>query len=297
MHSALSHPHGPSKPTIEQVVAGTPDLPVMPAAVMKVIQLTGSPDATAALVGEALGVDQALAARVLKLANSAYYGLHRSVASLKEAVVILGFSSIRNMAMLASASPWLKKPLPGYELPPNALILHSLGVATGAKMLAKLAHKPEIADQAFIGGLLCDIGKIALSRFLTDKVATMVSLGQQAGMTFNEVESRVMGFDHCEVGAYMADSWKLPENVVMAIRYHHDPNSAPDHKELCDCVHIANFLTITCGFGMGGDGLCYEFCPESLQRLGLESEDLDRIVNDFVVAYEHHESVLKELAG
>lgn len=283
---------------LEDIVSGTPDLPAMPGAVIRVIELTNSSDTNAAKIGEAISAEQALSARVLRLANSSFFGMARSVTSLREAVVILGLRNVRNLAIVASVTPWLKRPLPGYDLGPDQLILNSSAVASGSQMIAKLAKKNSIAESAYVAGLLCDIGKIALSRFFTEKLALMVSLGLQGGLTFDEVEQKVVGFSHSEVGAYMAESWNLPKEIVSAIEFHHHPSDAPeDHRAVADCLHLATYLTQLCGFGMGGDGLCYELDTNSFERLGLSTEDLDHIINDFVMVYEHHEAMLAEMGA
>lgn len=281
---------------LERILAETPDLPAMPAAAARVIQVTGSSDANAQAVADALSLDQALAARVLRLVNSAHYGLSRQVSVLKEAVVVLGMRSVRNLAMVATALPWLNRPLPGYELGPKQLLLHAAATSIGAQMIARVQRSP-LADQAFVAGLLVDVGKLVLSRHFEGKVALMVSLGIEAGMTYCEVERRAMGVDHADVGAAMADSWHLPADLVAAIQYHHDPNSAPEEfQALADFVHIADYLTMVCGFGIGGDGLFYTVQQEAFQRRGLSTDDLDGLIDEFVIAYEHQESLLTEIA-
>lgn len=273
-----------------------PDLPALPVGVTKVIQLTNSSDATANDIAQVLATDQSLTARVLRLANSALFGMPRGVTSLKEAVVLLGLKNIRNLALLAGAMPWLSRPLPGYEMPQRALMMHAFGVATGAKMAAKLAKLPD-AESAYIAGLLCDIGKFALSASLEGEIASMIQFGLAAGMTFDEIEVKVLGFSHAEVSARLGEKWNLPADITTCLRWHHDPQSAPEFEKLVACVHIGDFLTNTCGLGLGGDGLMYNFDETAFQILNISTDDLDVIINEFVVAYEMQEAALEELAA
>ncbi len=296
MHSKINSESKPRWKSIDALVQFCPDLPALPAGVLKVMELTNSSDATASDIAQVISTDQALTARVLRLANSALFGMPRSVTSLKEAVVILGLKNVRNLALLAGALPWLSRPLPGYEMPQKALMMHAFGVATGAKMAAKLAKLPD-SESAYIAGLLCDIGKFALSSSLEGDIASMIQFGLDAGMTFDEIEVKALGFSHAEVSARMAEKWNLPQDITTCLRWHHDPQSAPEFKKLTACVHIGDFLTNTCGLGLGGDGLMYNFDETAFQILNISADDLDVIINEFVVAYEVQEAMLLEIAA
>lgn len=279
-----------------QIISKVQDLPSMPAAATRVLQITGNADTNAQMIADAIVLDQALAAKVLKIANSAFYGLSRSVTMVKEAVVVLGISHVRNLVITASAAPWMRRALPGYDLEPKQLLLHGSAVAIGARMIAK-SRRLTVADDAFVAGLLADIGKIVLSEYFDGKLATMISLGAQAGMTFDQVETKVMGFDHACVGARLAEDWNLPATLVHAIRYHHAPSEAPEeYRPLCDCIHLADYLTMLCGFGMGGDGMFYEVDDAAFERLGINANDLDHIVDEFVTAYQHQEALFEEIS-
>lgn len=280
--------------TIEDIVRKTPDLPSIPAAALRVIRETDSSTSSAGSVAHILAQDQALSVRVLRLANSAYYGMSRKIADLSEAVIVLGMRSIRNLAMVASTYPWMVRPLAGYCLGPRQLWTHSFGVAIGAQSIAEKAKLPSV-ESAFTAGLLHDLGKVALSIWLENKVAALIALANRDGLTFDQAERKVLGFDHTEVGQYMAEQWNLPDTLVNAIRYHHEPNLCYPHCKVVDCVHVADYLTMTMGFGLGGDGLQYGFCEEALERLGLTLLDLDEITDTFVMAYEGYESLFSEL--
>lgn len=283
----------PSGLTIEQVLAECEELPVLPTAVQRVIQLTGDSEATASQIADALAHDSALSIKVLRLANSAFYGMTRQVASLREAVVVLGMRCVRNLAVVAGAVPFMRRPLPGYALGSNQLLLHNAAVAAGAQSVAKLAGKKDIAEAAFVAGLLADVGKIPMSRQLDGKTARLLELGFQSGNAFDVVERMVIGFDHAEVGAHMLRHWELPEDLAQAIEFHHRPGMTD--SRIADCIHIADYLSMVCGFGLGGDGLLYEFDESTLTRLGLSTNDLDSAMDGFVVAYEHQEQFMKQM--
>lgn len=282
--------------TIEEIVKKTSDLPSLPAAALKVMKETESSTSNASSIAHILAQDQALSARVLRLANSAYYGLTRKVTNLQESVVVLGMRCVRNLCMVAATYPWMSRKLDGYCLGPRELWTHSFGTALGAQLFARLSGKCS-EDQAFTAGLLHDIGKVALSVWLENKTALVAQYATQAEVSFDEAERKILGYDHCQVGEHLANSWNLPEDIVQSVRWHHDPDGLEKANPIVDCVHLGLFLTMSMGFGLGGDGMQYHFCESSLQRLGISQDDIDKITDTFVTGYEEYERMFEELAA
>jgi putative nucleotidyltransferase with HDIG domain len=280
--------------TLEEMVEKTSDLPSIPAATLAVMREAESPTGSAHSVARCLMQDQALTTRVLRLANSAFYGLSRQVVEIPEAVVVLGMRTIRNLCLLASTYPWMNKPLAGYDLPAGALWAHSFGVGVGAQLVAQRTGQQR-ADLAFTAGLLHNIGKVVINLWIDRKLAHLHALALEENLTFDEAERRVLGYDHAEVGAHLAEQWNLPKILVEAIRFHHAPNAADNR--LVDSVHVADLLVTSLGIGTGGDGLRYEFAEESLERLGLTPADLDVLACELATAYDKHEKLFEEPAG
>jgi putative nucleotidyltransferase with HDIG domain len=254
-----------------------------------------SSSGSAGSVAKYLSQDGALTARVLRLANSAYYGLSRRVLDVQEAVVVLGMRNVRNLALVASTYPWLSKPLAGYALAPSEMWRHSFGVAVAASLIADKSKKIA-ADQAFTAGLLHDLGKTAISVWLENKLPAMLAIAEREGIPFDAVERKVLGYDHQEVGAHMAENWNLPKELVDVMRYHHHPDDAPADSKMVDCVHVGDYLAGSMGFGLGGDGLTYGFSENAIQRLGICLEDLDELADSFLVSYQNHEKLFEEVA-
>lgn len=278
--------------TLEEIVRGTPDLPTIPAAALQVMRETASAEANARSVANYIAQDQALTARVLRLSNSAYYGFQRQITSINESVVILGMRAVHNLAVVAATYPWMSRQLRGYGLEPKAMWTHSFAVAAGAELIARTTKRaPE--PTVFSAGLLHNIGKVALSVWLESKIEGIVSLALRTNSTFDEVERKVLGYDHAEVGAYLGEQWNLPAELVVAIRYHHNPNAAEPPSPVADCVHIGDFMTMSMGFGLGADGLRYDFCEDTLTRLGLRAEDIDELLGEFIETYERYEQLIE----
>lgn len=279
---------------LEDIISKTSDLPTLPVAAFRVIREAENSECTASRMASIIAQDQSLTARILRLANSAYYGLSRQVTELQEAVVVLGMRSVRNLAMVAATYPWLSRPLAGYQLGPKELWLHSYGVAIGTQLIARRL-KLRNEDSAFTVGLVHDLGKVALSVWLENRTAQVLSAVTGAGLTYDAAERQVLGYDHTEVGHAMADRWNLPKIMVDAIRYHHAPDESTSDNPLVDCVHLGDYLTMTVGLGLGADGLQYAFSHDSLTRLGIAESDLDELAADFLLAWSDAEKVMEAL--
>jgi putative nucleotidyltransferase with HDIG domain len=210
--------------------------------------------------------------------------------------VILGTKTIKNLAMVAATYPWMSRPLKGYGLAPKQLWFSAFGTALGAQMIAKLSRKCD--DQtAFTAGLLHDVGKVALAVWIDEKLRAIVYYAEREGITFDEAERKILGYDHCQVGEALANNWNLPEEIVQAVRWHHEPDSCEPTNPVVDCVHLGGYLTMAMGLGIGGDGLQYRLCEGSFNRLGIQPDELDELTDNFVVSFEKYEAMFEELAA
>jgi len=261
---------------LDQLVERVGTLPHLPSTVLHLINVVSDPRANLAQVVEAIRYDQALTAEVLKLANSAYFGLARRVESLDDAVCLLGTVRVFQLVMAAHARLLLSRPQEGYGLPAGALWAHSVAVAVAAQLLARRLRMPQ-GGTLFTAGLLHDVGKVVLNEFVAQEYAEIVRRVQDEHLSFAEAEQQVLGFTHPEVGARLAAAWSLPDTIVNCIRYHHDPQAAPRSDALIDVVYLADSVCLLLGVGTGDDGLAYRARPNILTRHGLSESDLESI--------------------
>ncbi len=273
------------KPTLEQIIRDVQDLPALPQVVEQVIRVTEDPDSTVNELNDIICQDQVLTARILRLANSAYYGFPRRISTVVEAIVILGFNTIRNLALAASVYDLLNREVPGYQLGKGELWSHSIACAMAVRLLARQVRFPS-PDQAFVAGLLHDIGKIVLSVYMQDAYLEIINAVKEKRIPFSEAEKDVLGFTHAEVGAKVAEKWNLPVPLVEAIAFHHEPTKTGENARLTALVHIADAVCMMMGIGLGGDGLCYPVFSEALSLLGVQQgiieELIDRLSDLFV---------------
>lgn len=273
-----------SELTLERLVADISDLPTMPAAALAVIRETDSAVSNARSISKHLVQDQSLATRVLRLSNSAYYGLSRQVSDINEAVIILGNRTVRNLAVIASSFPWLSKSFPGYGIGPAEMWKHAFGTGVAAKVVARKYGEAD-PETAFTAGLIHNLGLVALSARLEGRSGVLVTHAKQANATFSEIEIATFGFDHSAVGAHLAEMWNLPAALTACIRFHHSPNEATAHQSLVDCVHVGEQLVFAMDLGIPELGMLHPSCTESLRRLSVQPEDYESLVEECSAAY------------
>lgn len=256
--------------SIDLLIQEANKLPPIPQAAQKALELIRNPGSSAADVAGVLGTDQILAARVLRQANSAYYGMENRIVTVQQAIVVLGLNIIQDIIMTSAVSHYLSRPLPGYDLQKGELWDHAIGTAIGARLISKRQHL-KIDDEAYFAGLLCDIGKLIFGNRLQE---TGVNTSGCEGQSFLEVERTNFGIDHAMLGAEIARHWQLPENLVAAIAFHHEPQTAVDHKLLVSTIHIADVSMMILGIGIGVDGLRYPLDEDALKQTRMNWEDL-----------------------
>jgi HD-like signal output (HDOD) protein len=254
-----------------KILNSVKDLPPMPKIIYKAREVMANEKSGFKDIAEVIETDQAIAAKVLQVANSAYYGLSGMVSSIHQASVVLGHKTLEQLITMVSATSLLGSHLKGYRMGSGALWQHSLAVALCSRMIAQ-DRAPSLENDAFSVGLIHDAGKLALDRYLLER-KSQVDQVLATGATFLEVEKQVLGFDHTELASDLCTKWKLPENHVSAMRYHHEPG-ASEGNQLAYMVHTANHITMQSGIGSSTDAALYELDPGALEFLSLDEEDL-----------------------
>jgi putative nucleotidyltransferase with HDIG domain len=223
---------------IQQILESAPDAVPMPATATAILQKSRQPDTSRQEIADLFKSDAALTARVLRIVNSAYYGLPPQVGDVDNAVMLLGQQTIRNLVLTATMGGLGGQGVAGYGLGKGGLFNHSLVVAQSAQTLSKEGHK-SIPAEAYTAGLLHDIGKVVLAQHVEQRITIIVETAQASGVSFGEAERQVLGLNHAEVGATLAEKWELPDFLVGAIRAHH---AAPPG----DCSDDTTTLAATC---------------------------------------------------
>ena len=269
------------KISLESIVEAVNDLPALPQVVVQVIKLTEDPDSTAQDINNVLNQDQAITARVLKMANSAFYGFPRRIGSVTDAIILLGFRTLRSIVMAASVSDILNKEMEGYALEYGELWRHSQCTAMAARLIARKS-KFAFLDLAYTAALLHDIGKVILNNTMKETYREVVASVTDDNISFIDAENKILGFNHAEVGARVAEKWNLPPETVEAIQLHHSPEDAQINPRLTAIVHLADAISVSMGIGMGIDGLLYPMSGEAMQLLGLDELEIENVISELI---------------
>ena len=220
---------------------------------MKLLGLIDDPDINVTQIEHILRQDPGLTANLLRLANSAYFGIPSKVGSVRQAVLLLGLKRLIQMVIASCVSALMDRPVPGYDLSPGELWRHSIAVTVAAEGLVKELNI-EAAEEIFTAALLHDVGKLVLGDFVRDDFKKIENILSQ-GVSFEAAENMVLGVNHADIGAEILRKWSLPPELVNAVRWHHDPESAAQTDAMLDIVHVANVLCLMIGVGVGRDGL------------------------------------------
>ncbi|MFO7707949.1 MAG: HDOD domain-containing protein [Desulfobacterales bacterium] len=261
----------------EQIIARQDAFPAMPGAVLRLLVLVEEPRVTAQQIEGVLRQDPGLTANMLRLANSAYFGLPTQVGSVRQAVMLLGLKRLTQTVVAACAASIMDRPVPGYDLPAGDLWRHSLAVSVAAEGLVAELHLAG-AEEIFTAALLHDIGKIILGQFLQDETE-QIRLALDRGLSFTAAEMSVLGTTHAAIGADVMAKWALPEPMIHAVRWHHAPEEAGAPQAMLDVVHVANMLCLMIGIGVGRDGLHHRPSPAVTRRLGLSTAHLEKVAS------------------
>ncbi|HON57052.1 MAG TPA: response regulator, partial [bacterium] len=224
------------------ILAELENLPAFPLIVQKVIQIASDRHSSASDFENVVNKDQTLTAKMLKMANSPFYNLQREIVLIRDAVVTLGYNTVKSIAFAAGTGEIFQKNLPQYGLAPGGLWKHSLGCAIAARTIAKeFNYDDDMSEELFVCGLLHDIGKLVLGKFISRD--DQVYLAPETGINnICQLEKKLTGFDHSELGEKIAENWKLPDVIKQAAKYHHIPDEASGHSRDVTIVTFANYI-------------------------------------------------------
>lgn len=262
---------------IETKLARATTLPVLPKVVVQVINLLDRADVGSKEYERLISQDSALTAKILRTANSALFGGGGRITSLQRALSILGINTMRSICMTVAFQSVVQSKQLTKRFCVPAYWQHSLSTACAAKILAALS-RCAAPDEAFIAGLLHDIGKLAISILLPDEANCIHALVETTGLSYLDAERKQIQLDHQIIGKMAIERWGLPGVYIPPVASHHSTETVDfDESPLVACVQIANSLAHDIGFGFGPQGYPGAPDPEALRFLNVPQEQYETI--------------------
>ena len=277
------------KNELEMLIMTASDLPTIPVVATKVMQLIESENATAEEIARVVSSDPAVAARVLKISNSSFYGCQRQIQTLSHAIMVLGFSTLKSLVVAASVKQVYKP----YGLTEKMLWEHSFGAGLAARIIAKSTRTVN-EEEAFLGGLFHDIGKIIMNTMDHQKFQTVMEICYNEGISFSDAEQQIYPYRHSEVGALVIKKWNFPEILMNAVAQHHRfefvEEEDPYLIRLSCVVGLANLFCHHAGVGVREpeEIEIHDSVPATI--LKIDRERIDGMLETFTEAYERDKS-------
>ena len=265
--------------TREAVCSAIQGFEKMPALYGKLITCLNNPEVGFDHVAEVVRYDPGMTMNILRVVNSAAFSSGRPVDSLQQAAVLLGAKRLLHLILVQGVSSRMQVPVPGYGLAPAMLLRHSVGVALTAETMARTLSLKQ-HDLLFTAGLLHDMGKLLLGRFVEQHLSHFEEALRDSDLTFDMLEEKFLGITHPEAGALLMEHWGFPMDLVDTIRYHHNPVSAGCDQDFAAIIHLSDVLVYGMGVGEGMDGLRYRVREEAVETLQISTDDLEKIAGN-----------------
>jgi putative nucleotidyltransferase with HDIG domain len=248
--------------------------------------LNSSCDDFVAIISEDVG----LSVRLMKLVNSAFFGYPSKIDSLSRAVTIVGIKQLQDLALATSVFDTFKN-IPNDFVTMEAFWKHSIACGLVAKILANYRREFNV-ERAFLSGLLHDIGRLIIFMVIPKMAKTSFDSAHSQNQLLYQVEKQVMGFNHAAVGGALLKQWKLPEQIIYAVKYHHTPLAANRFKADVALVHVADLIIAGLAISSSGERLVPPLKTEAWDELGLPDNILDSLLIDFNKQYQDAVSII-----
>ena len=259
-----------SKTLVADILKKVTTIATLPQVTSQIIKIVEDPKSTAQQLNKVVVHDPALVTRILKVVNSAFYGLPGQIGSIERAIVILGLNGVKNTAVAASLGQLFRAAELCEGFTAKDLWTHCMGVAVIARDLAR-NMKLSLADEAFLAGLIHDVGLLVQLQLYPEKLREVCNAARREEVDFCELERRIIGLDHQQLGMGLAELWKFPRACQLVAGYHHQPQALADQsRHLVGLVHVADTLCCLSGHGFNLTGWHQQLSENRLAELRID---------------------------
>jgi putative nucleotidyltransferase with HDIG domain len=267
-----------TKAIVEKGLASVGDIATLPEVTVKIIEIVEDPKSTARDLHDVIKNDPALSVKVLKVVNSAFYGLPGQVASVDRAIILLGLSAVKNIAIAASIARLFKGKRISERFSAADLWRHSTAVAVAARSIAKCSPHPVMADEIFVAGLIHDIGTLIERQTAPDQFAEVINRCSTDDVDFLACEREVIGADHQAFGVGLTTKWKFPRHLRAAVGFHHNPEAlSVELQNLANLIRLADVLCCQEKMGFYLTAQNDVITDEMLDALSITPEQIEEV--------------------
>ena len=281
----------------EQIIQTANEIEAMPPLAIDLINLLQCPDTTISEVADVIAHDPASAVNVLKLANSAAMAPRTQITEIKPAVARIGMDKTAKLVLQSVVAHHINRPVQGYDLSPGSLWAFSASAAIATQVLSNINQAPA-SPEAYTAGLFQDLGKLVLGHFVRVDGNAIGELAFEKGYSFEQAEREVLGIDHAEVGAILLKSWGIGGVIHDAVRWHHEPEQAPESsRPVAQVVHIAGQIVNLAGIGGGTDGSQYHPSQQALDDLNIRPKQVEQVMRETLLQLDALQSLTLQTSG
>jgi len=261
---------------IKQMLATVEGLPILPDTLARINELVSNPNTTARQVGQLIASDPPIAAKTLKVVNSPFYGFPTRITTITHAIVILGFSTVRSLVLSSSILQAFGDK--SCRMCTKAFWRHCVATGAAAKVLAQ-ALRYQTQEEFFIAGLLHDVGKIVICKYLEEEFDKIERLVNEKDMLMYDAEEEVLhGITHADIAGALFEQWNLPRALVKSVTYHHTPSLAGDERNITSILHMADILARALMQGNPGDSKIPAAEPQAWDDTDINPRTLDQLL-------------------
>jgi putative nucleotidyltransferase with HDIG domain len=278
---------------IREIIDRIDALNPIPPVATRILALAEDMNSSVSEIADLITHDPAITANVLRMCNSAFFGLRRKVVSVNDAIVLLGLDRVIELVLMNSISQNFRCEHDGYGLGEGELWRHAVLSSYVANILTQTLGGGVHKHLVFTAALVKDIGKLILGRFVAFSFEKINILVRSQGYSFSEAEKEIIGMNHEELGALMGQKWHFNERLIYMIQHHHlsDPVARDDRET--SLVYLADMVCMMMGRSSGVDGLAYRFYSDVLNRMRLTGEDLQGIMAETSKRWDSIEGLLE----
>ncbi|MBD3315692.1 MAG: HDOD domain-containing protein [Chitinivibrionales bacterium] len=254
------------------------NLPTLPRVATRLMEMLNNPETSVGDVAQVVRQDVSLSAKILRLANSAFYGVPRTISSISDAAVLLGMNVIGTLVLSLTVFDIL--PGGGSEFDRREFWRHNLLCAALGRLLAgRMRGGPNLED-AFCACLLHDIGKVVMDQYLVEDMKKVMNEFVSGNISFHQAERRVLDYSHDEIASLLTANWNIPDNITEPMVKHHDPSTATEPlNQMVSVCHLADYLSYECSSDDSGVNRAPQLDPQCRRRLRLSNEDIEWVKN------------------